>query len=42
VSQTGWDLAWIDGITAEITKRTFRTSVAQCEAVVSNVFSENH
>lgn len=37
---TGWDLAWIDGVTGEITKRTLMTSVAQCEAVVSNGFSD--
>lgn len=31
----GWDLAWIDGMTAEITKGTLSTSPEQCGAVVS-------
>lgn len=30
----GWELAWIDGVTTEITKRTLKTSVEQCEAVI--------
>lgn len=30
----GWDLAWIDGVTAEIMKKRLDTSAAQCKEVV--------
>lgn len=32
--ERGWREAWVDGVTAEITKRNLKTSVEHCEAVV--------
>jgi len=36
----GWDLAWIDGVTAEIMKRKLETNADQCKAVVEYLTGE--
>lgn len=41
----GWDLNWVDGVTAEIMKKKLDTSASKCRAVVEYLKSlgiENH